>query len=496
MVTLKGLAPVALAAALTAALISSCTNGSFTGENKKIEKTETAKKKPESKPAEKPTSKPQSDDSGQQPDTKPTENSTVDTDHTENNTDNEIVTANDVGNDVVVPGNNTDIVAIPTTTTPPVVESNTNVPSTPPMTSNPETNEAVASMQVPVTCFVNMEHGYHGTDENYIVQLKDGSGSVVAAGYSTPDAVRNGTPTDGRGAYPGMMLDFDLTWLKDPRLTSGSGTLSVCYSNPGLTPEKGVCEAKQSTGIPADGERPTAITNAPAQWSVADSGGKPQIKVSGNYNLSTHHPVWGLAKAGGCFKDYQSPLVLDMNGNGRFDLVDVWNDKTQIRFDINADGEKIRTGWVEAGDAMLAIDLNHNGLIDDGGELFGEYTKGSRVANKGERSFDNGFQALAEYDSNMDGRINKNDKMFASLLLWTDLNQDGISQKKELSVLGFSKVAEISLAYAKLGNLAPAIVANNEVRLQSSFKLENGRERLISDVWFKQRRYSDKVAVQ
>jgi hypothetical protein len=493
MVTFKGSHPVALAALLFAALTSACTNGNFSGGNKKVEQTE---KKPEKKPENKPV-KPAEDmeDLGTQKESEPVES---DKPKPVDNTDNDVVTPTTTDTDVVVPENTTDTVT--TTTQPPVVDTTTDTTTTsqPPVVAtppgNPETDESVGSLQVPVTCFVNMEHGYHGTDENYIVQLVDSSGSVVAAGYSTIDAVRNGTPTDGRGAYPGMLLNFDLTWLKDTRPAAGSGTLNVCYSDPNLPPEKGSCQSKQSQGVPGDGERPTSIQRAAASWTVSEYGGKPQIKVSGNYNLSTHHPVWGLAKAGACFKDYQSPLVLDLNKNGKYDLVDVWDDSKPVRFDINADGKTVRTGWVRPTDGLLALDLNGNCTIDNGLELFGEYTKGAKAVAAGERSFENGFQALAQYDSNMDGRINKADTIFAKLLVWTDLNQDGISQPGELKSLSAHKIADISLAYSKLGNLQPAIVANNEVRLESSYTTENGAVHLVSDVWFKQRRYSDKVA--
>lgn len=492
MVTFKGAHPVALAVLLTAAFAShACTNGNFSGGSKKVEQPE---KKPEKQPEKKPV-KPVDDkeDLGTQKESEP-----VDSKKPVDTTDNDVVTPTTVDDDVVTPENEVDTVTTTTPNPPPVEEpvTDTTTTATPPTSppSQPETDESVGSLQIPVTCFVNMEHGFHGTDENYIVQLLDSAGSVVAAGYSTIDAVRNGTPTDGKGPYPGMILNFDLTWLKDTRPTSGSGSLNVCYSDPNLPPEKGSCQSKQAQGVPSDAERPTSIQRAAASWTVSEDGGKPQIKVAGNFNLSTHHPVWGLAKAGACFKDYQSPLVLDLNKNGKYDLVDVWDDQRPIRFDINADGKKVRTGWVKAVDGLLAMDLNGNGLIDNGLELFGEYTKGQRQVAAGERSFENGFQALAQFDSNMDGRINKLDAAFANLLIWTDSNLDGVSQPGELKSLRDHKIAEISLAYSKLGNLQPAVVANNEVRLEATYKTEDGAVHLISDVWFKQRRYSDKIA--
>lgn len=508
MVTFRGVSSVmrpltliASSAALTL-ILSACNNGSFAGGNDKVEAPQKSedKQKPatqDRKDSEKKESLGEEKESQNLPEKEQPQTQSTNEVSSGSTSDNVVIPTNDVDLQTTNTNTNTDLGGTvaetdPATTTP---ETNVNTgATTTPVTSDPETNNAVASLQVPVTCFVNMEHGYHGTDENYIVQLLDQSGSVIAAGYSTIDAVRNASPTDGRGAYSGLMLDFDMTWIKDSSIASGSGTLNVCYSDPNLPPEQGKCEAKKSA-VGEDGERPTSIMNAPAQYNVTSQNGKPQIRVSGNFNLSTHHPVWGFAKAGSCFKDYQSPLVLDLNKNGAYDLVDVWNDKHPIRFDISADRKKVRTGWVKPQDGMLALDLNGNGKIDNGLELFGEFTKkvGAKAA-AGDKSFVNGFQALAQYDTNLDGHINGKDQIFNKLLVWQDLNQDGVSQANELKSLAKLKIADISLAYSKLGNLNPEIVANNEVRLEASYKLTDGSVQKISDVWFKQRRYTDTLA--
>jgi len=57
-----------------------------------------------------------------------------------------------------------------------------------------------------------------------------------------------------------------------------------------------------------------------------------------------------------------------------------------------------------AGIRVLPIDLNGNGRIDSGAELFGNHTGG--------KSFANGFDALAQYDDNRDGKIDAADAVF------------------------------------------------------------------------------------
>ena len=87
------------------------------------------------------------------------------------------------------------------------------------------------------------------------------------------------------------------------------------------------------------------------------------------------------------------------------------------------------------------LDKNANGVIDNGRELFGDAT----LKSNGQLAQD-GFDALRDLDSNADGKINSSDAKFASLRLWRDLNQDGISQSNELFTLGSQNIAAINVA--------------------------------------------------
>ena len=74
----------------------------------------------------------------------------------------------------------------------------------------------------------------------------------------------------------------------------------------------------------------------------------------------------------------------------------------------------------------MAIDLNKNGSIDDGSELFGNYTA--------KHSFQNGYEALeAIADQNKDKLITGTE--LNQLVLWQDANEDGISQSHEIQSL-------------------------------------------------------------
>jgi hypothetical protein len=91
------------------------------------------------------------------------------------------------------------------------------------------------------------------------------------------------------------------------------------------------------------------------------------------------------------------PLVLDLDGDG----IETTNVNTAANyFDHDGDGFVERTGWVDSDDGFLVMDRNGDGMINDDKELFGDHT----ILKDGTRAT-NGFQALAELDSNKDGKI-------------------------------------------------------------------------------------------
>jgi hypothetical protein len=146
---------------------------------------------------------------------------------------------------------------------------------------------------------------------------------------------------------------------------------------------------------------------------------------------------------------YVDPLVLDLDGDG----LEITPLATSILFDANGDAIKTATAWVGAGDGLLAWDRNANGSIDSGRELFGDETllaDGTKAAH--------GFAALAELDTGSvvngvtvgvgDGVFDANDSAYSAVRVWTDVNQDGISQAAELHTLADSGVSAITLASA------------------------------------------------
>jgi hypothetical protein len=166
-----------------------------------------------------------------------------------------------------------------------------------------------------------------------------------------------------------------------------------------------------------------------------------------------------------------SPIVLDLNGDG----VQTSSLANGVQFDLAATGTKLNTGWTAGGDGLLALDRNGDGIINDGGELFGS---GTTLAN-GQRAAD-GYAAMAELDTNGDGTIDAKDGKFADLRVWVDGNADGVSQADELKSLADLGITKLNL------DVKAGLSGNNgnTIGASSTYETADGATHAAADVWF------------
>lgn len=85
--------------------------------------------------------------------------------------------------------------------------------------------------------------------------------------------------------------------------------------------------------------------------------------------------------------DTRSPLVVDLDGDG----VETTTAENGTHFDHDNNGFAEKTSWVGKDDGLLVRDINGNGQIDDGTELFGN----NSVLSNGQKAA-NGFEALKD----------------------------------------------------------------------------------------------------
>lgn len=128
-------------------------------------------------------------------------------------------------------------------------------------------------------------------------------------------------------------------------------------------------------------------------------------------------------KAGDALKD---PLVINFDG-GAAQLT-----TNKFQFDIDSNGTKEDMSFVKPGSGFLALDLNHDGSVNNGKELFGP--------NSG-----NGFSDLAKYDSDGNQWIDENDPIYQDLRIWTK-DAEG---KDQLFALGQKGIGAIYLGNVK-----------------------------------------------
>ncbi|CAM2009482.1 hypothetical protein [Acanthopleuribacter pedis] len=180
--------------------------------------------------------------------------------------------------------------------------------------------------------------------------------------------------------------------------------------------------------------------------------------TSGDGGKSIRHDKWETVDCSDCEEnkrkadrpqralpsdcDNSSPIIIDLAQDG----LGLGGAENPVSFWIwpqHAFRQVMNWLQPEVDDAFLALDLNQNGMIDNGGELFGD---GTFLALENDYA-ENGLLALAQHDAvalggNNDGILTAEDAVWTHLLLWFDQDADGISQPEELVPLTETEITE------------------------------------------------------
>ena len=182
--------------------------------------------------------------------------------------------------------------------------------------------------------------------------------------------------------------------------------------------------------------------------------------------------IFGLYDDAGAYTYPVDPLIFDLDGDG----IETVSLKDGVNFDFDNNGFAEKIGWVSADDGLLVRDLNGNGNIDNGGELFGDLTAVAEGINAV-----NGFEALAAFDVNADGVINTKDAIYSKLKIWQDRNQNGTVDEGELLTLQEAGIAGIGLDYETINEMDE----QGNAHTQKGYYIKaDGSTALVEDVWF------------
>ncbi len=297
-------------------------------------------------------------------------------------------------------------------------------------------------------------------DQTCSNQACAGTASALASNTWQAIYLANPTPQDcAHASYQFRQCSFD-PYTGQPIVGDVSRTLHCSASsncsdndNDGYTPATGDCNDSDSNVHPYAQEFCGDGIDSDCVDGDNNGGNCVNLQPPGGGGGCTELRM--LPPPGGCISGYEwsfvecacvplSPIILDLGRVG----VNLTSSADGVLFDLNGDGLLEQLSWTIQGteDAFLALDRSGNSQIDDGTELFGNFTAQAASPEA------NGFLALAVFDNpenggNGDGVISADDQIFTDLLLWIDANHNGNSEPQELTSLAENRIRSIDLDY-------------------------------------------------
>lgn len=254
---------------------------------------------------------------------------------------------------------------------------------------------------------------------------------AVTVSISAPPPVDLSTPIDAKGRLQLLLLQYLYKSMTGRQLAlstpeelvaaapAGEQLLAISLENIPLSVRTAVGVVYQRDSFYAERE----AFSMSAQGLVRTQDGR-EIVISTALHMSreyVEHNSLTLVAGNAVMTD---PLVINFDGLG------AQLDTTRFEFDLDSDGASESVATLRPGSGYLALDKNGDGVINNGGELFGPQTG-------------RGFEELAAYDEDGNGFIDAGDSIYNKLRVW-QRHEDGSST---LVALGDVNVGAIYLGH-------------------------------------------------
>jgi hypothetical protein len=306
-----------------------------------------------------------------------------------------------------------------------------------------------------------------------VVELSDQARAAWSAGQSQSSAI---TETDAAGEFTLSDQDEQKIQLIQKMLEALTGKKIKFYMlkriklsdektalNAGAASAGSPVQQRQGWGLEYDlheSYQEQAKMSFAAQGIVKTADGREidfTVQLNMSREFSEQHSV--RIRAGDAAK--VDPLVINFNGTAP-ELT-----STKFSFDLDADGQEDQISFLGPGSGFLTVDLDGDGQVDNGSELFGPNTG-------------DGFAELAQYDEDGNNWIDENDSIYERLRIWTK-DQDG---KDVLFALGQKGVGAIFLGNTSTPFEMKDSANKLQGQVQSSgiFLYENGQAGTIQQI--------------